>query len=262
MTKLIWMTDPHFQNQGTIAGLNPRARLEAALTHANTHHGDAAGIVLSGDLVGDDIDGDYRAMAAHLARSALRVYPMMGNNDDRAGMRSHLDLPPGTMPDFVQYQLDLPGAVILCLDTHVVGSHAGALCAARLDWLAARLADAGDTPVTVFMHHPPLALGLPMQDEIMLQDADPFLDIAARAGNLRQLCIGHVHRPTTGSIRGIPFATLGALSFQAPPPRPDWTWDSFVPPKEAPQYGVIHLGADSTVVQYTQFCPYETGIED
>ena len=29
--KLIWMSDPHFQNVGTIAGLDPRARLDAAL---------------------------------------------------------------------------------------------------------------------------------------------------------------------------------------------------------------------------------------
>ena len=55
ITKIIWMSDPHFQNEGTIDGLDPRARLAAAINHANAHHADADFAILSGDLVGDDI---------------------------------------------------------------------------------------------------------------------------------------------------------------------------------------------------------------
>jgi len=100
--KLIWMSDPHFQNDGTIAGLNPRARLDAALEHANAHYPDAAFIVMSGDLVGDDIEGDYSALVARFAASDLRVYPMVGNNDDRASFLEMLDLPDGAMSGFAQ----------------------------------------------------------------------------------------------------------------------------------------------------------------
>ncbi len=260
MTKIIWMSDPHFQNLGTVDGIDPRVRLATAIEHANTHHADADFVILSGDLVGDDIEGDYSAIAKYLARSKLPLYPMMGNNDDRAGFRRHLNLPEKVMSEFVQYGLDTPDGAILCLDTHKVGSHAGQLCESRLAWLQEFLTEASDRSAYIFMHHPPLALGLPKQDEIMLEDSGAFLDLICRHGSVKHLFMGHVHRATSGTVRGIPFATLGAVSFQAPAPRPAWTWETFEAAREAPQYGVVFIERGNVVLQYTQFCDYEVGV--
>jgi len=94
----------------------------------------------------------------------------------------------------------------------------------------------------------------------MLEEADAFLDIVAAHPQVKHLFMGHVHRVTAGTVRGIPFASLGAVSFQAPAPRPVWDWDTFVPPKEAPQLGVLHIGQDNVVLQYTQFCDYAVGV--
>jgi 3',5'-cyclic AMP phosphodiesterase CpdA len=262
MTKIIWMSDPHFQNEGTIAGLDPRARLAAAISHANTHHADADFAILSGDLVGDDIEGDYTALAGYLAKSALRIHPMMGNNDAREGFRSHLSLPENTMPDFIQFALETPDGIVLCLDTHKTGSHAGQLCAARLGWLDEKLAQNSDRAAYIFMHHPPMALGLPKQDEIMLEEGVAFFDLITRHGNVKHLFMGHVHRPTCGAIHGIPFATLGALSFQAPAPRPAWDWEDFQPAKEAPHYGVLEIANGNATLQYTQFCEFAFGMNE
>ncbi len=256
MTKIIWMTDPHFQNEGLIGDLNPRTRLKAAIDHMNTHHADADFMVLTGDLVGDDIAGDYAMLATCLVQSTIPVYPLVGNNDDRAGFRAHLTLPGGVMNGFVQYAIDLPDARVLCLDTHMVGSHAGQFCAARQAWLHDHLTD---KPTYIFMHHPPMDLHLPKQDEIKLQEGDMFLDLIR--DRVQHLFIGHVHRPTCGTIRGIPFATLGALSFQAPAPNPAWDWDSFVPAQEAPHYGVLYIENGDVTLQHTQFCAYDVGIE-
>ncbi|PSL20685.1 phosphodiesterase [Shimia abyssi] len=262
MTKLIWMTDPHFQTEGTIRGLNPRTRLEAAIEHANTHHADAALIVLSGDLVGDDIERDYQSLAIHLNASAIPFYPMMGNHDDRPALRRNLTLPETTTSEFVQFVVELPDCTILCLDTHKPGSDAGTYCATRLAWLDDVLTHSADKPAYIFMHHPPLALHLPKQDEIMLEEADSLLGLLARHNHVKHLFAGHVHRPTAGTVRGIPFATLGALSIQAPPPRPEWDWNSFEPAQEPPHYGVLHIEDDSVVLQYTQFCKYDVGVRN
>ncbi len=261
MTKIIWMSDPHFQNKGTIGGLNPRTRLAAAIDHANTHHDDADLAIISGDLVGDDIEGDYSAMATYLAKSSVPMHAMVGNNDDRHGFNQHLTLPDDAMPDFIQYAIDTPEGAMICLDTHQAGSSAGQFCTARQEWLSERLSRDPKQPAYIFMHHPPMALGLPPQDKIMLEDGDAFLDLISQHNNVKHLFMGHVHRPTCGSIRGIPFATIGALSFQAPAPRPEWDWDSFVPAHEAPHYGVLHISGGNVTLQYTQFCTYETGIE-
>mgnify|MGYP005989001347 CR=1 FL=1 len=93
----------------------------------------------------------------------------------------------------------------------------------------------------------------------MLENADAFLDLIACHGNVRHLFMGHVHRPTSGAVRGIPFATLGSLAFQAPQPRPAWDWDTFEAPREAPQYGVVLIEDGNVVVQYTQFCEFGVG---
>ncbi len=260
MTKIIWMTDPHFQNTGLIDTLNPRTRLQAAIEHMNTHHSDADFMVLTGDLIGDDIEGDYVRIAEYLARSKIPVYPMVGNNDDRAGFRKNLSLPENTMSEFIQYKLEETDATFLCLDTHMMGSHAGQFCDARQTWLRDVLSACID-PVYVFMHHPPMDLHLPKQDEIKLTESDAFLDLIGERGKVKHLFIGHVHRPTSGTIRGIPFATLGALSFQAPAPQPAWDWEGFVPAREAPHYGVLYVDDGNVTLQYTQFCVYEHGIE-
>jgi 3',5'-cyclic AMP phosphodiesterase CpdA len=261
MTKIIWMSDPHFQNEGTIDGLNPRTRFQSAITHANTHHADADFAVLSGDLVRGGIASNYSGVADHLAKSDISIYPMVGNHDDRTGFRQHLTVPAGCMDDYIQYTIPTREGLMICLDTHMIGSDAGQFDAARQAWLTQTLATHADKPVYIFMHHPPMALDLPNQDTIMLQEGDAFLDLISAHANVKHLFMGHVHRPTCGTIRGIPFATIGALSFHAPAPRPAWDWDSFVPPPEAPHYGVLHIQDGNVTLQYTQFCAYEVGIE-
>ena len=259
MTKIIWMSDPHFQNEGCVDGIDPRVRLDSAIAHANEHHSDAAFIVLSGDLVGDEMEPDYTALANHFATSDLPIHPMMGNHDDRRLLRNHLTVPPNPSGDFIHYAIEREAETIICLDTHKSGSHAGSLCASRLAWLDTVLCSDSHKPAYIFMHHPPLALELPMQDEIMLEDAEAFLDLVSAHPRVKHLFFGHVHRATSGSIRSIPFATLGSLLFQAPPPRPAWTWESFVPAKEAPQYGVLHITNGDVILHYTQFCDYCVG---
>ncbi|MCG3269141.1 metallophosphoesterase [Yoonia sp. I 8.24] len=259
--KIIWMSDPHFQATGTIDGLNPRVRLASAIEHMNTHHSDADFAILSGDLVGDEIAGDYSAIAPYLRRANIPVHPMVGNNDDRDGLRAHLDLPPQTMPDFIQYAIDLDGARLICLDTQKLGSHAGEVCSKRLAWLTQSLTECRAKPVYIFMHHPPMRLHLPMQDDIMLDGGDHFLDVIGEHDNVKHLFMGHVHRPTCGTVRNIPFATIGALSFQAPAPHPAWEWDSFVSPPEAPHYGVLYIHEGNVTLQYVQFCAYDAGLE-
>ncbi len=261
MTKIIWMSDPHYQQEGTIDGLDPRVRLDAAIAYLNTHHADADFAVLSGDLVGDDIEGDYTGIAQHLAKSTVPIYPLMGNNDERAGFRKHLALPENAMPDFVQYVVNSPDKTFICLDTHKAGSAAGRFCEARQNWLETTLGQSPQKPTYIFMHHPPLALGLPPQDEIMLEDHQAFLDIIGRHPQVKHLFMGHVHRPTAGVVNGVPFATIGAVSFQAPAPRPEWDWKTFKPPHEAPQLGVLLIEHGNVVLQYTQFCDYQVGVE-
>lgn len=257
-SKLIWMSDLHFVAQGDVLGHDPRARLAAVIDHINHHHADAAFCVVSGDMVNRGSVGDYSALAAEMAALRVPVLPMVGNHDDRLILRDHFAVPADAMTDFVQYAVPFAGGIALCLDTQKAGADAGAFCAARLDWLRTTLAAAG-APVYVFMHHPPMALGLPMQDQDRMAEPEAFWDVIKASGAVQHLFIGHVHRPITGTIRGIPYATMRSVLYQAPPPVPAWDWSTFTPAPEAPQIGVLTFEDDHLRLQYDTFCDYACG---
>jgi len=260
MLKIVWMSDPHFVHHGTVLQHDPRVRLTAAISHINQHHGDSAFCVISGDMVNRGTREDYSALRVHLDTLSVPYLPMVGNHDDRELFRENLPLPATCMEAFIQYSIETDSGTLVCLDTLKPGSDAGELCAARLDWLARTLETAGDCPVYLFMHHPPMALGLPMQDTDGLENGVEFLELLARLENVKHLFIGHVHRPITGTVHGIPFATMRSVLYQAPAPKPDWNWDTFRPGDEAPCFGILTLSDLGVNLQYTQFCNYEDGV--
>jgi Icc protein len=72
--------------------------------------------------------------------------------------------------------------------------------------------------------------------------------------------MGHIHRPCSGVMHAIPYATLGAVSFQAPAPRSAWTWDRLEQAQEAPRLGVIVIENANVTIQYLQFCDVTHGM--
>jgi hypothetical protein len=105
-----------------------------------------------------------------------------------------------------------------------------------------------------------MPLGLPMQDGARVREGAALLDLLAAHGGVRQLCLGHVHRPISGCVRGIPFTTMRSVLYQAPPPRPAWDWSSFRPAAEAPALGVVTVEGQDVAIQFDEVCRYEMGV--
>lgn len=262
MMKLVWLSDPHFAAEGLVLGTDPRARLYAAIDYINTNYSDAAGCVISGDLVNRGTEADYIALSHALSKLKVPVFPLVGNHDDRRLVRTYLPLPETVMDSFIQYEVVLNGVSILCVDTQKDGADAGALCKDRLAWLKDARLRATNRPTLLFGHHPPLELGLPMQDQDRLEDSADFCSAVTNWPQLKHMCFGHVHRTTCGSVHGIPFATLRSALYQAPSPRPDWDWSTFRPAREAPQMGIIAVSEHETVIQFHDFCGPDFGVPD
>ena len=260
-TKLIWLSDLHFTANGLVQNHNPRERLAAAINHINAHHGDASLCVISGDIVDRGSAEDYAAVSRALSDLHCPYHALPGNHDNRALLREHMPIPENCMDDFVQYSVITDDAVLLCLDTHHTGYDDGEFCEKRFAWLGAKLEEYADQPVILFFHHPPMSLGLPMQDTDLMKEGAEFLDFLEGHNNVAHICMGHVHRPISGSIRGIGFTTMRAVLYQAPPPRPSWDWSTFEPGREAPNIGVMYIKGRDVLIQYDQFCDYETGVE-
>lgn len=261
MTKFIWMSDPHFQNAGTIDGVDPRARLSQAMKLANLHHSDAEFILITGDLLNREVASEYIPLNRFFTWSKLPVYPMVGNHDLRDGIRDHLAVPVSAMSDFVQYRIDMDGVTLLCLDTQKTGEADGTLCDTRLAWLKDQLDDI-DQPVLIAMHHPPFDLGLGLMDTLKLDNGDAFMDLVTQYSQVKHILMGHVHRTSTGSRRGISYTALGSVAFQAPPAKPAWDWDSFKIAKDEPSIiASVEVDQGDVTIHTMQVCAVDYGLE-
>ncbi len=209
--KIVQVTDTHLVGPGqSIYGIDPRARLDACFADINARHGDAAFCVLSGDLTDSGEAAAYRELRHALSALRLPYYVMIGNHDSRQTLLEALPETPADPDGFVQCALDTPAGRVLLLDTVEAGRHDGVFCTARADWLAGQLDEADDGPVYIFMHHPPFDIGIPSLDRIRLADPEAFVRAIEGRGNLRHIFFGHVHRPVSGSWRGIPFPRCAA----------------------------------------------------
>jgi 3',5'-cyclic AMP phosphodiesterase CpdA len=249
--KVIWISDLHQTVSGEVEGVASAARLDQLIAQINTYHADAACCVASGDLCDTGSAEEYQALNQRLAGLKLRFLPMIGNHDNPANFGQAFALPGQVQPGYAQFRYDLAGDVtLLCLDTYLAGSDAGAMDKARLDWLADQLRQTAERRVLVFTHHPPGPLGLGPLDAMPLLDHQPLIDLLRAAPQVEYLLCGHVHRPVSGVIGGVPFATLRALAHQTKAPTTTWGWDDFVAKEERPQYAVILIAADRIVIQF------------
>ncbi len=249
--KLIQVSDLHLVPPGTLLfGLDPRARLAAAIADINERHGDAELCLFTGDLADHGAPEAYQVLRETLAALQVPYRLTLGNHDDRDNFLRAFPEAPRDEHGFVQTVVTTGAGDIILLDTHEPGQVSGSFCAQRQAWLEARLAEAG-RPVTLFMHHPPFDIGIPSLDAIRLAEPEGFARVVAEAGSIRHIFFGHVHRPVSGSWRGIPYAALRSLVHQVrlelEPERP-MSFDH-----APPAYNVILLDGEDTVVHHHEF---------
>lgn len=213
----------------------------------------AAFVLHTGDLTHWGAPEAYRALAAALDRLALPVHLLIGNHDDRSAFRAAFPETPCDPDGFVQSVIDTDEVRLILLDMHEPGTAAGRLCAARLRWLAARLAEQ-DGPVLLALHHPPLRTGLRRMDATALADPEALWTVLApHRTRIRHMLFGHLHRPVAGSWRGIPFSTLRGTAHQVAFDLARGPEQRVPGSHEPPAYGLVRIDSESVVVHAHDF---------
>lgn len=263
--KIILLTDTHITTSESLWGLNPSARLSAAIDDINQYHADAAAAVVLGDIADKGDVASYELAQRLFARLAIPHYLLAGNHDRRENFKKVFPLASPLLAsdddNFRQARLELPAATFLLLDTVVQAedSDAGEYCKARAAWLDAQLktqrADNKTCPVILAMHHHPLAVELP-EDRIRLND-NSHLAAAIRAALTRPAFIvcGHGHANIAANWLGIPLAMLRATVQQGYFTAPNYEAWSYT--HGQPVYGVMHINADGVVLHYHSYLDNE-----
>ncbi|MEW6633308.1 MAG: phosphodiesterase [Pseudomonadota bacterium] len=210
--EIIQVTDVHLGRRGEIRyGANLHERLDRCVDHINARHGDATLCVFTGDLTEAGEAESYADLKSALGRLTVPYRLLPGNHDRRANMIAAFPDNPIDDNGFVQSAFDTPEGRLLFLDSLAEGRVTGELCDNRFAWLDARLAEVAGKAAYIFLHHPPVELGLTILDPLGLERPRRFLDLLARHGNVRHIFFGHVHRDIAGTVDGIPFSAQRGL---------------------------------------------------
>ena len=257
--KIVQLSDLHLTAGGeALFGSSPRERLELAIDSILQSHVDADFCLLTGDLADAGGDAAYAALADALRRLPMPAYLLPGNHDSRAALRRQFPQLSAD-DDFMQAVIDTPAGRFLLLDTVEAGAPWGSYCAKRREWLARQLASAGDQPLYIAMHHPPLALGIPSMDQFALREPEAFWAvITPHRAQIRHLFFGHLHRPIGGSWRGIPFSCTASPNHQVALDLATLRGDEVPGCREPAGYAVILIDADGVVVHHQQLFNGET----
>ncbi|MDO5642621.1 MAG: phosphodiesterase [Paracoccus sp. (in: a-proteobacteria)] len=207
--KIIQITDTHLLPPGgRLHGIDPAAQLARITAHIVADHGDTDLVVITGDLCNDGDPSAYAMLADLLAPLRCEVRLLIGNHDARPAFRAAFPDHPVDAHGFVQSWMDTPDGRLLFLDSHEPGHIGGRYCEKRLGWLHEALGSAGEQPVTVFIHHPPVPDDLAHFRKIGLHDAGAVMALlAAHPAGVRHIVFGHLHVPLCGtSPEGIAFS--------------------------------------------------------
>jgi Icc protein len=180
--------------------------LERAVAHIQALPYRPDVLLLTGDLVEEGTAAEYERLLTLLAPLSMPLYAIPGNHDTRNGLRAAFASPTVGHGEFVQYTVEDYPVRLVALDTLIPGETGGELCAPRLDWLDARLAEAPEAPTMILMHHPPFLTGLGAMDRngtgLGLKGADQLGAIVARHRQIERIVSGHIHRPICMSWHG------------------------------------------------------------
>jgi len=247
--KFIHLTDPHLvPRPQKLFGLDVHARLAAAVDSINRNFADAELCMVTGDITHWGEDAAYGEIKEILSGLAMPWHLLIGNHDERSTMRAAFPDGPWSEDGFLHYTLETPAGVFLVLDTVDDGKPGGRLCEARLRWLRRHLLETQDRgqSVFLFMHHPPMELGIHGMDMNKLANSEDLIAVLHGFTHIRHLFFGHLHRTCHGSWRGLGFSTVKATAFQV-----GLVLDATTPVQgslENPAYAVVLIGDDNVVI--------------
>ena len=238
-------------------GADPTSSLEAVLAGLARLPNPVDAIVVTGDIAHHGKRKEYALARELLGATGVPVHTMPGNHDDRAKLREAFAVPgEGDAP--VDYEVDLGPLALVVVDSTAPGEEEpGRFEPAQLERLDRVLADLGDKPVILAMHHSPLPTAMPGWDGANLIPAEDraLAEVVARHANVRAMIGGHLHRVATSTLAGRPVLSGPSTYQQA---RPDFDGETVEMYAGAPGFA-LHAFNDGALSSQVEVLPGRWG---
>ncbi len=209
------ISDAHITEPGTKAfGVAPMAdNLMLCVDHINSPKMRPDLVLLSGDVTNDFNVEQATYARAILDQLAMPYFLVPGNHDCREVIWNVFGgaACPSRHGEFINYVIEDHPLRIIALDSLHPGQSGGEVCPVRLEWLADQLAKGGTRPTLIFLHHPPLKLGVPETDVCGFIGADALGDLIRQHPNIQRILCGHIHLDTHSQWCGTTVSTAPSI---------------------------------------------------
>jgi Icc protein len=212
--RIVHLSDAHVSKREKpyLPGVDLEARCRTAVRVCNSLQPGADLVVLGGDMLDDGPLPDYRTLEGMLQGIAAPVHLCLGNHDslERFRLAPLQTFPPGSSG---WYSVETGGFRIIILFTAAERRGKGSIERAQLDWLGSELGTA--RRALIFMHHPPVAVGIPWLDAINLQNSSEFWKVVEPfAACIGGIFFAHIHMQLSLARSGILLASPPAAGWQ------------------------------------------------
>ncbi|MEE9444662.1 MAG: phosphodiesterase [Cocleimonas sp.] len=171
--------------------------LACCVSHINQINPKADVVLVTGDISNTGSKEEYKHAKSLLDELDAPYFVIPGNHDSRKRLvpvfgDKHCTLENG----FVNYVIDDYAVRLIAVDSAIMKQSGGKISKKRADWLEQQLAKETEKPTILFMHHPPLKLG------VIETDIDGFIgseilgNIVEKYANIERIICGHIHLPT------------------------------------------------------------------
>lgn len=235
--KFIHLSDTHLKkDRYHLYGLDPYLGLDMAIKSINKYHSDADFIVLTGDLADTGEIEAYEKIQTILRGCKMPTIKMMGNHDNR---ENFLQTFQDSMSSggFVQGVLAYDKLACIFLDSKIPNTHAGDMCDERFRWFEQQLIAQKDKDIFVFIHHPPMDIGIQEMDDIKFQSSHKLREIFTKYRHIKYLFFGHLHMAVSGIWAGVPYFGIRGTNHQLSTKFSDR--DFLMSSKISPAYGIV-----------------------
>jgi len=241
--RIVHLSDAHVSKLGKpyLPGVDLEARCRAAIRACRALAPAADLVILGGDMLDDGPSPDYRTLAGMLEGIEVPVHLCLGNHDSLGAFRL---APLKTFPEGCSgwYSFDTGGVRLIILFTAAERRGKGSIERAQLDWLGKELETA--RRALIFMHHPPVTIGIPWLDAINVQNSPEFWEVVEPcAARIAGIFFAHVHMQLSLARSGILLASPPAAGWQF---RADPVAAKAETSDELPGFNVIDTWSTST----------------
>ena len=247
LTRIVQLTDLHLYADpaARFYEIPTRELFQDVIAHVEQNAGRVDHLVVTGDHTNDDLAVTYEAMRDALRPWHDRAWFVPGNHEDRATLRATFpDRISGEGAERVRFSFSAGDSLCLGLDTHVPGKVPGHIGVDQIEWVEAQLQAHDPATAVLFMHHPPVLLGLAWLDRIGLAGREQLQDLMLRDERIRLVCCGHVHHESSHRVGSATVVTTPSTGLQFSPTSEE---AEFV--QAAPGYRIIELDGDSCVTR-------------